>query len=422
MKTQVLTVFGAILLLAAGGFLLLCGGMPARSLHRSGTEAAHRDTVYYCPMHPDYQSNRPGECPICHMTLVAAKDEKPAGSSVPGYTEVTLSPERRQLIGVKSETVERQAVVNGVRAAGIVQFNEKKLSVVSLKLNGWVVELGVKAVGEHVREGMPLLYLYSPELLEAEKSYLLALQARRSFSGKDAAAFADQTLKSARDRLLLLDISVDHLRSLEGKKEPEPRTPIYSKVSGVVTKKNVVEGSYVQAGADLYEIADLSSVWIYALVHASDIGRIEPGQQAQVALASRPDEKFPAVVDYVYPWVEEQTRTVRVRLEVPNPGEQLRPGDYAVVTLEIPLGEQLVVDDQAVMNTGRRQLAFVDLGDGRFEPREVEVGVRTGGRAVILKGLEEGEKVVASANFLLDSESRLKAALSEKAGTDRHRH
>ena len=422
---KVMTIFGAVLLLAGSGFLLFRGGMPAQPLHGSGeegAEAARPDTVYYCPMHPEYKSNRPGECPICHMTLVPSKDEKPVGSSVPGYTEVTLSPERRQLIGVRSEAVERRSVVSSVRAAGIVQFNEKKISVVSLKLNGWAVELAVKAAGEHVREGTPLLYLYSPELLEAEKSYLLALQARRSFDGKQAASFADQTLKSARDRLLLLDISADHLRSLEGKKEPAPRTAIHSKVNGVVTKKNVVEGAYIQAGADLYEIADLSSVWVSALVHVSDIDRIKPGQQAQVALASRPVEKFPAVVDYVYPWVEEQTRTVRVRFEVPNPGEQLRPGDYAVISLDIPAGEQLVVDNQAVMDTGRRQLVFVDLGDGRFEPREVEVGARTGGITMILAGLREGEKVVTSSNFLLDSESRLKAALSEKAAAEPQHH
>jgi len=383
-----------------------------------------KSQIYYCPMHPNYQSDKPGECPICHMTLVRMENAGGSKSAVSGYSVVNLSSDRRQLIGVRTGVVEKKPAFVNIRSAGIVEFNEKTISTVNLKLSGWVDELIVKAEGERVKKGSPLFFLYSPELLEAKKSYLLALDSKRAMSahpGKDGFSFAEQTLKSTRDRLLLWDMTQEQLGELEKKKDADARTAILSKVNGVVTKRNIVEGSFAEVGTDLYQIADLSTVWVYAEIYASEIPLVKVGQQASIALASAPNEPLTAAVNYVSPYFAKETRTVRVRFELDNTKGKIKPGDYATVSLRVPLGTQLVVDDQAVMDTGDRQIAFADLGDGRLEPREVKVGTRSSGLATITRGLSEGEKVVTSANFLIDSESRIKAALIQgESGAHHH--
>lgn len=380
--------------------------------------AAPAATKWYCPMHPHYTSDRPGDCPICNMELVLMKSGEEAGAStVEGHAKIKLDAGRRQLIGVRTGLVERKAVQRNIRAVGRVDYDEKRLSSVNLKVGGWVEELFVKSTGEEVHRGDPLFSLYSPELLEAERNYLLAVRAAPHADAIAAGSdeLAGLTLKSARERLLLLDLSEDQIRELESKQDVPRLTTIVAKFDGVVTKRNIVQGTSIEPGRDLYELADLSSVWLQADVYEYELPLVRVGLQAHVQLSSQPNELYTGNVIFVYPYLNEATRTVRVRIEVPNSERTLKPGMYATAFLVAELGEQIVIDDQAVLDSGTRQIVFVDLGDGHIEPREVKVADHADGQAVIESGLAQGERVVISGNFLVDSESRLKAALLKGA-------
>jgi RND family efflux transporter MFP subunit len=385
--------------------------------------------LYHCPMHPNYISDRPGTCPICGMNLVPVKEEQketaPSAATAEGRATVTITAERRQLIGVQTGTVAKKQVTKTIRAVGMVEYNEKALSTVNLRFSGWVEELMVKAVGDEVHKGAPLFVIYSPELLEAQRNYLLARE-MASALGENATAetkgLAEEGLRSARDRLTLWEIPEDQIKDLDAKQQPKGLATILAKVDGIVVSRNIVLGAYAEANRDLYALADLSTVWLQADVYEYEIPLVAVGQEARMVLASMPGESFVGTVLFIYPYLNEATRTARVRLEFPNPEGALKPGMYATVLISADLGEQLVVDDTAILDTGVRQIAFVDLGDGRFEPRELTVGQRADGLAVVLKGLAEGEKVVTSANFLIDSESQLKAALQMGAQGGEHRH
>jgi Cu(I)/Ag(I) efflux system membrane fusion protein len=377
-------------------------------------QAAHPHTTYYCPMHPSYTSDRPGDCPICNMRLVPMKTgEAATASEVEGHANITLDPWRRQLIGVRTGRVERKPVQRIIRAVGRVEYDEKRLASVNLKVGGWVEELFVKSTGEEVKAGDPLFSLYSPDLIEAQRNYLLALHSvpRGEARMGESDELAQATLRSARERLVLLDLSEDQIRELESKQEVPRLTTIVSRFNGVVTRRNVVQGTSIEPGRDLYELADLSTVWLHADVYEYELPLVHVGLEAWLQLASQPGEPLTGHVIFVYPYLNEATRTVRVRVEVPNAERRLKPGMYATAFMAAELGEQLVVDDQAVLDTGTRQIVFVDLGEGRLEPRGVQVGERIDGQIVIEGGLQEGERVVTSGNFLVDSESRLKAAL-----------
>jgi multidrug efflux pump subunit AcrA (membrane-fusion protein) len=372
--------------------------------------AAPAATTWYCPMHPHYTSNRPGECPICSMQLVPMKSgDSSTASTVEGHANITLDAGRRQLIGVRTGLVEKKPVQRIIRAVGRVEYDEKRLSSVNLKVGGWVEELFVKSTGEEVHRGDPLFSLYSPELIEAERNFLLASRAAPPAGEGDE--LARTTLRSARERLLLLDLGEDQIRALESKQDVPRLTTIVAKSDGVVTKRNVVQGTSIEPGRDLYELADLSNVWLQADVYEYELPLVHVGLEARVQLASQSNEPYTGKVIFVYPYLNEATRTVRLRIELPNPERKLKPGMYATAFLAVELGEQLVVDDQAVLYTGTREIVFVDLGSGHLEPREVRVGEHADGQVVIESGLAQGERVVTSGNFLVDSESRLKAAL-----------
>ncbi len=376
--------------------------------------------IYYCPMHPEYTSDRPGDCLICNMSLKLRKKDDSQASGIEGYATINVPLGRRQLIGVTTGTVEKKNVKRSIRTVGRVVYNEKTRSAVTLKFAVWIEELYVKAVGDRVTKGQPLFAVYSPELLEAQRNYLVALQAEKTFRERAGAAgtaagddaFA-QAVKSARERLLLWDLTEEQLREIDAKREPRVRVPIHSKVEGVVTERNAVQGEFVPAGTALLRLADLASVWIDAAIYEQDLPHVKPGDVVKVTLPSFPGRTFELKADFVYPYLDEETRTVRTRLEVENKEGAFKPGMYAQAVLEEDLGENLVVDREALFDTGTRQLVFLDLGDGHIKPREVKAGPRTEGQVVILEGLKEGEKVVTSGTFLIDSESRLKAGLEQ---------
>ncbi len=393
--------------------------------HEGHALAPQKKALYHCPMHPTYTSDRSGQCPICGMNLVPIKEGEANLSTLKGRASLTVDNERRQLIGLRLGKAQKRPFTKTIRAVGRVEASERLLSTVNLKFAGWVEHLRVSAVGDLVEKGAPLFEIYSPELLEAQRTYRIALEAQRqSKEGKtpDGTSFAEKNLESAKERLLLWDLTESQIRELETSKEPQTRVPILSKTQGVVTKRSIARGGYIQAGADLFEIADLSTVWIKAEVYEYEQSELQLGLTAEIRLASLPGQTLEGRIVYIYPTLNEQTRTVSVRLEVPNLGGRLKPGMYSSVSLPIDLGERVVVPDEAILDSGVRQIVFLDAGEGRLVPQEVVAGPRNDGWVVILSGLLGGEPIVVSGNFLVDAESRLKAAVQETGQPGGHRH
>lgn len=328
--------------------------------------------------------------------------------------EINLDLRRRQLSGVRTAPVERAAATRTLRTVGVVAYDETRLVDVNLQIEGWIRELHADFTGKPVERGDPLFTLYSPELLSTEQEYVLALDTREALRGSQVSGVrdhADRLVASARRRLELWDLPADHLAMLDTTGEAQPTVTFRSPSSGYVIEKTVVQGAYVAPGQTLYRIADLSRVWVDADVYERDTSFVAEGRAATVTLDAYPGERFAGRVVYVYPYVDASTRAMKVRLELANPAGRLRPGMFANVELEAPLGVITLVPTDAVVDSGRRQLVFVAEGDGYFLPRDVRVGHRLGDRVQILEGLEEGEQVAASATFFLDSESQLRASV-----------
>jgi RND family efflux transporter MFP subunit len=373
--------------------------------------AASAATIWYCPMHPSYRSDRPGNCPICNMQLVPLREGALSSrtGAVDGRESVVIPAEREQLIGVKTSPVVRSRFTRTIRAAATVEVDERRLSTVSLKFGGWIEELSLNAVGQEVKKGDPILSIWSPELYEAEKSYLIA----RSMKSDDSSA------EIARRKLVLWDMTEAQIAELEKLDDPAKRATILSKVDGIVVRRDATVGGAVEPQKPLFEIADLASVWVTAEVYESEMSLVKAGAEASIEIAARPGEVFRSRVAYVYPTLDTTTRTARVRLDIENRDRKLAPGMYATVSIAVDLGEQLAIDEDAVLDSGTRQLVFVAKGAGLFEPREVAIGHRGDGRAIVERGLAEGERVVSGASFLVDSESRLRAALLQHGSPDR---
>jgi len=291
---------------------------------------------------------------------------------------------------------------------------------VNLKFSGWIEKLYVEYAGEFVEKGQPLFEIYSPEVVSTQEEYLQLLKesarisrSRRSVGtdGSDGAGDSQSLLQSARQRLRLWGISPDQIQEIETTGVPKLTITFYSPIRGYVVNKNALEGSHVVQGKDLFTIADLSRVWVHAQVYEYELPFVRPGQSAQIRLSYAPEVNYTGVVNYIYPTLNPQTRTATIRLEFPNPRLKLKPDMYADVEIAIDLGEQLIVPATAVLNTGRRQLVFVNRGRGRFEPRAINAGAKVGEFYVVHKGLEAGEVVVKSGNFLIDAEAHVQGVL-----------
>jgi membrane fusion protein, copper/silver efflux system len=346
--------------------------------------------------------------------------EHAAEPSPPLQTNVmTVSPERLQAIGVKFEVIKRRPLDRTIRTVGQVEIDERRLSHVNIKLEGWIDDLFVNSTGEQVKKGQKLFTLYSPELVATQTEYLLALKSRRTLGGSDfpeVAEGAKALVEVSRRRLKLWDITEDHVHDLERTGEVLRTLPIHAPQSGTVMKKVALAGMHVNPGDELYTIADLSHIWITADIYEYELPFVKVGQTATVTLSYDPGTALQGRIAFLYPTLDPQTRTAKVRFELANPGERLKPGMYANVELKIPLGTRLVVPTDAILDSGERQLIFIHLGGGQLEWRTVKPGVRAGDWVEVVEGLKEGEHVVTSANFLLDSESQLKAAVSGMKG------
>jgi Cu(I)/Ag(I) efflux system membrane fusion protein len=375
-----------------------------------GAPGEHGDddiSHWTCPMHPSVHEKGPGACPICGMDLVPiTRSEQKTG-------DVRIDAQRRQEIGIRIGIVERGALVVPVRAVGRVTVDERRLKDVSLKVRGWITKLHANALGAPVRAGEPLLELYSPELFTAQQEYL---HARRSMEGSKSADGSNRMaslVRAARTRLRLWDISDVDLDALDRRGEPAESLTIRSPISGFVIEKNVVEGAAVKPGSRLLRLAPLDQVWVEADIYENQIELLRPGQPATISLPYIADRRLEGRVSFVSPMLEGETRTARVRIELPNPDLALRPDMYANVEFLADLGERTLVPASAVLYAGPRRIVFVDLGDGRLRPREVRIGVGNGDAYEVLEGLEPGEQIVLSGNYLVASESRLKSALTQ---------
>ncbi len=331
--------------------------------------------------------------------------------AVPGMADVEVPYERRQLAGVRTAAVERKPLVSEIRTVGLVAADERRVRRIQTKIAGWVEHLHVSFTGEALEAGDPVLEIYSPELVASQHEYLLALDAAGATQADGGLGDREGELlvSSARNRLRLFDVSEAQIRELERTREVRRRVTLYSPIRGFVTLKSVLEGGYAMPEAELYTVADLSRVWVWADVFEDEIALVELGQSARIEVSAA-ELSIEGAVSYVQPTLDAATRALRVRFELDNAGGRLRPGMYATVTMHRPLGEVLALPEDSVIDTGTRRVVFVEIADGHFQPREVVLGRKGRDEYEVLSGLEPGERVALGAQFLLDSESRLRGA------------
>jgi Cu(I)/Ag(I) efflux system membrane fusion protein len=325
---------------------------------------------------------------------------------------VVVDELRRQRLGVRTAPVERRHLSRRIRAVGEVKVDETRLADVNLRMSGWVHKLFVEETGQRVKKGQPLFTLYSPELYAAQREYLAAV----SRQGEAGPAIAELT-RASEQRLRLLGMSQSQVRELQRRGVAWENLPIVAPASGYVIDKDIVEGGRIEAGTRVYRIADLSRLWIDAEVYETDLQHVVEGQPVTVTLPYVPGRTIRGRVDYVYPTLSGTTRTGRVRVALDNPDLVLKPDMYADVEIEVDLGERVVVPDSAVIYTGPRRLVFVDLGEGRLQPRDIHIGAHAGGYVEVTHGLEVGDIVVTSGNFLIAAESRIRSATGYWGGS-----
>jgi RND family efflux transporter MFP subunit len=459
-KSRILLIVGVIVAVAAASATVVW--------YRPGAERrAHAHDEYFCPMHPQIVREKPGECPVCGMKLekrsargarpaapapptgerrilyyrhpmnAEIRSDKPtkddmgmdyvpvyedqtqAASSVPGRSAVVVPPDRAQLLGIRSEPVGSGFRPGLLRTVGRVAMDERRREVIHAKYEGYVEDLYVDFTGQPVRQGQPLLAIYSPELVAAQNEYLIArrAQARLGDSGVPGVAKGGAELAEAsRERLRYFDLSADDIAELERTGKARRTVTLRSPVSGVVVAKMAFEGMKVSPADRLYEMADLSRVWVLAEVYEKDLGGVRPGLRARVTVADQPAGEWRGAITFVSPTVKPETRTVEARIEVDNTGLALKPDMLADVEIEGTASAALTVPESAVIPTGERTLVFVDKGQGLYEPREVALGARVADGYEVRSGLAGGERVVVSANFLLDSESSLRSAIARARG------
>jgi RND family efflux transporter MFP subunit len=415
----------------APGKCPICGmtlePVPAALIEGKVATPSGAPAVYFCPMHPTTVSDKPGACPICEMDLQPIPEALKAGwgkpaaggpgsaAGVQGRATIALTPERRALLGVRSEEVREARIDRTIRTVGRVAIDERRLAHVHTKFEGYVEKLYVDFTGKYVKKGDPLLAIYSPELVATQQEYLLALRAQKQLGTSQIPSVAQggaNLAEAARERLRLWDISAADIADIERTGTVRRTFDLHAEVSGFVTAKNVVQGMRVMPADTVFEIADLSQVWVLADVYESDLGSIRLGMPASLTLPYEPGRTWRGQVTNIAPTVDGMTRTVKVRVDVANRGGALKPDMFGDVLLEAGQGSGLVVPDGAVIDAGDRRLVLIDRADGTLEPRAIEAGAKTAGGYVVLRGLAKGERVVTSANFLLDSESSLKAALA----------
>jgi RND family efflux transporter MFP subunit len=326
---------------------------------------------------------------------------------------VQLSPQRIQSIGVKFGTVQFKNVSDEIRVTGNVDMDERRMSYIQVRFPGWIRKVYVDATYQYIQKGQPLFTVYSPDLVTTEREYILAVKNAQHLQNSSVAGVssgAESLVGAAKERLQQWEVPPSEIAKLETTGTPITDLTFNSPVSGYVTEKNALPNMYVQPETRLYTVADLSTVWVYAQVFQTDVGKIKPGDSAEVTVDAYPGKIFSGRIEQILPQVDMNTRTIRVRLVLKNPSLSLKPGMYVNVLLKAPMGRQLVVPAPAVFQSGTKQLVFINHGDGNLEPKELQIASRVGDDVIVTKGLKANDSVVTSANFLIDSESQLQAA------------
>jgi RND family efflux transporter MFP subunit len=356
---------------------------------------------------------QPAATPIAQDSTASSMPATPPAQDVP-LVPIQISAQRLQSIGVKTGLIERKAIEDEIRTTGNVAVDETRLAYVQVRFSGFVEKVFADATYQYVRKGQPLLTIYSPDLVATEREYLVAKQNQAEVANSTVpgvASGAASVLGATMERLKQWGVPEKEIARLQATGQVQQELEVDSPISGYITERNAFPSVAVQPDMRLYTIADLSTVWVQAQASQSDLGRIKIGAPASLTLDTFPGRTFGGRVDFIYPQIEADTRTAKVRVVFSNPGLQLKPGMFVNVTLKVPMGEQLVIPATGVLQSGIRELAFVYRSDSYLEPREVQLGTRIGDDFVVLKGLKAGEQIVTSANFLIDSESQLQAAL-----------
>lgn len=460
--TQILLIIVALGAGGAGTYYWMTRGGTSSPMGTGATQAtAEEKKQYTCSMHPFIVTDEPGACPICGMTLVPVKSSASAATGasgrekkerkikfwvapmdpnyrsdqpgkspmgmdlVPVYEDaggeegtIRVDPNTVQSIGVRSAPATMGELTKTIRTVGRVTYDERRIGTVNAKIGGWIEKLYVNTTGEEVRKGAPLIEIYSPDLVSAQQEYRIA---RRHFEQVKNSPFPDvvksaqDLLDSARKRLSYWDITDDQIAKLERNGAIRKTLVLYSPFSGIVVHKAAFDGTKVMPGMELFRIADLSRVWVQGDVYEYELPWVKVGVPATVTLDYLPGKTYQGKITYIYPYLEGKTRTATVRVELANPGGVLKPDMYAHIDLNPRVGKKtVIVPSEAVIRSGIRNVVFVSKGEGRFEPREVELGLEgEEGTVQILSGVQAGENVVVSSQFLLDSESSLKEALKK---------
>jgi Cu(I)/Ag(I) efflux system membrane fusion protein len=395
---------------AGGGYYLW-----RTKVQQTGKEKTARGpTQYTCPMHPFIIKDQPGACPLCGMTLVPLKKQegaKPKEKEMKMLEEVSLSPTQMVMANVATVKVDRKQLAKEIDAVGIVQYDQSRQAKVTAWVAGRIDRLFVDKVGDYVSTGRPVAEIYSPDLVATEQEYLLALKSRDRLKNSPIGSISQSgegLVASARQRLKLWGVKDYQIEALEKSGKPDIRVPIYTPLSGIVIDKLVLKGQYVKEGDPLFNIADLSSVWTELEVYENDFPFIKTGERVGIISQSYPGKTFNGRVSYIYPFLDPKTRTVRVRVEIPNPGLRLKPDMFVNASVKIPLGNVLAVPVTAVLDTGKRKVVWMETKPGMFVPRDVQTGARVGNDVQILSGLLRGDRIAATGGYLIDSEAQLR--------------
>jgi RND family efflux transporter MFP subunit len=398
-----------------GTAALSSGSTPAPAANMSGAASRDRKVLYwYDPMHPAYKSDKPGVAPDCGMTLVAKYADDETMSKMPAGT-ITIPPERQVLAGVRTAIVERKSLVRDIRTTAQIVADETRIEHVHVKVAGYIDKVYVDFIGQLVRKGQPLFTLYSPDLVSTQEEYLIAKRGNATLSKapfQEISQGSESLLQSARQRLKLWDISDDQIKELDETGKVSNDLTFYSPITGFVTDRKAFPQTSVTPDTELYTVSDLSSVWADADIYEYEVPFVHLGQRVSLTLSYYPGKTYAGTISYIYPTVDPQTRTVRARVQIPNPGFALKPQMFADAQLHVDYGIKILVPQEAVLNSGSEQHVFVVHHGSVFEPRNVTIGPVVDGSAVILTGLKAGEKIVVSGDFLIDSESGLKSAMS----------
>lgn len=385
-----------------------------------GTEGAgntgqkERKVKYWqAPMDPTYIRDKPGKSPMGMDLIPVYEDEGGESDS----DAIRIDPVTVQNIGVKTAIVKNRPLAREIRTVGRVDYNERRVEHIHTKMEGWVEKLYVDFLGEEVKKGAPLLSIYSPELVSTQEEYLLALKYKKSLGQSPFSVISEGAgtlLSSTRRRLELFDITSRQIDEIEQSGEVRKDLILHSPTHGVVTEKMVQEGMYVKPGMNLYTIADISDVWVYADIYEYELPWLKVGQEAEMTLSYLTGKTFRGKISYIYPFLDKKTRTVKVRMQFDNPGWELKPNMYTNVKVRSRIaGATLAVPVEAVLRSGDKDVVILSLPGGKFLPRDLRIGVEGGGYYQVLDGLSEGDRVVTSAQFLIDSESKLKEAISK---------